>query len=110
MAYLVMLEAVQQDVQVKGRNIVANQDIWIQVVQAPNKVAQQGTLAGLDRQHVAAIAAPQLALIAVFHSLLKACNSILLADFSTYPNPEGAPAMCSVRFRGTEHLKRAGVY
>ena len=68
----------QQDVQVKGRYIVANQDIWVEGVQATNEVAQQGTLAGLDRHHVATVAPPQLTLIAVFYGLLKACISIII--------------------------------
>lgn len=64
----------QQDVQVKGRYVVAHQDIWVQGVQAAYEVAQQSTFAGLHRQHAAAIAPPQLTLVAVFDCLLKPCS------------------------------------
>lgn len=73
--YLVMLKPMQQYVQVKGRYIVANYNIWVQCIEAAYEVAQQGTLAGLDRQHATPITAPQLTLVAVLHCLLKACNT-----------------------------------
>ena len=71
-----VLQAVQQDVQVKGSHVVAHQDIGIQAVQACNEVAQQGTLAGLHRQHAASVALAQLTLVALLHRLLKPCMAI----------------------------------
>ena len=73
-SYLVVLKAVQQNVQVKSSNIVTHDHICIQTVQPANEVAQQGTLTGLDRHHVASISFAQLALVAVLDGLLKACN------------------------------------
>ena len=64
----------QQHIQVKGRHIVANQDIRVQAVQAAEQVAQQGTLTSLQGQHAAAIALSQLTLVALLHCLLKPCT------------------------------------
>ena len=76
MLYLVMLKAVKQYVQIKGRHVVANQHIWVQAVQPVHQVAEQSTFTGLDRQHAAAVTTSQLTLIALFDRLLEACKSM----------------------------------
>ena len=71
--YLVMLEAVEQDVQVEGRDVVADVDVGVQRAQARQQISQQGALRALRAQHGAAVAPAHVAAVGRLHHALKAC-------------------------------------
>ena len=71
--YLVMLEAMQQDIQVEGRDVVADVDIGVQRAQARQQISQQSALRALRAEHGAAVAPAHVAAVCRLHHALKAC-------------------------------------
>ena len=71
--YLVVLKAVQQDIQVEGRDVVSNVDVGVQRAQARQQVGQQGALRALRAEHGAAVAPAHVAAVGRLHHALEAC-------------------------------------
>lgn len=80
--HLVMLEAVQQDVQIEGRDVVSDIDVGIQRAQARQQIGQQGALRALRAQHGAAVAPAHVAAIGRLHHALEACTQPSLQEAS----------------------------
>lgn len=66
-----MLHAVEQDVQVKCSDVVANQDIRIELLQLRKKARQQRTLVAMHLQHASTVALPLWAGVLATNQLLK---------------------------------------
>lgn len=73
--YLEMLETVQQNVQIKSRNIVAGVDVRIKLVQLGQQKGQEAPLAALQGEDAAPIGLPGWSGILRIHLILKACTN-----------------------------------
>lgn len=78
MTCLVVLQAVQENVQVEGGDVVPDVHISVQRAQARQQVGQQRALGALRAEHAAAVALAHLAAIGCLHHALKACTNSLV--------------------------------
>ena len=68
-----VLQAVQENVEVEGGDVVPNVHVSVQRAQARQQAGQQGALRALHAEHAAAVAPAHLAAIGRLHHALEAC-------------------------------------
>lgn len=78
MTHLVVLQAVQQDIDVEPRYVVAGVHVRVDLVQLGQQEGQQGALRALGGDEAAAVLAPHGRLVGPLHVLLKPCHSGVL--------------------------------
>ena len=72
--YLVVLQAMQEDVQVESGDVVSDVHVSVQRAQARQQVGKQRALRALRAEHAAAIALAHLAAVGGLHHALEACT------------------------------------
>ena len=94
--YLVVLEAMEQHINVKSRDVVPSVDVRIELLQLCQQESQQSSLAALSRQQASSVAFAHGRLVGLAHSVFKACNNGMITPQTGRQTEVIWPLACSL--------------